>query len=112
MKTIKRGLFCNVLKTKAHEGCALGGISETTDTVLLVLPEGGPFDEIHAKSLGYPVCRLVKRNIGGREYLHVEPDSDGMWCAGGRFITTSDSRFPNPYPLALHDRDMNKEVKP
>ena len=106
---MKSGLICKILKAKGYEGCSLGGISEKADEVLLVLPEGGPFNEDNAKHLGLPVCRLVRRDIGGREYLHVEPDSDGMWSAGGCYVETSDSRFPNPYPLSLHDRDMRKE---
>ena len=111
MKTNKSGLFCSILKAKTIGSCSLGGISETNETVLLVLPEGGPFSEERAIERGYPVCRLVKRIIGGREHLHVEPDSDGMWAAGGCFVTACDSRFPNHYPLALHDRNMLKEAR-
>lgn len=105
---MKSGLIVNVLRAKGYEECSLGGISVNHDTVLLVLPEGGPFDENAAKRLGIPVCKLVKRDIGG-EYLHVEPDAEGSWAAGGCYVATSDSRFPNRYPLSLHDRDMRKE---
>lgn len=105
----KSGLICSVYKNPAYSGCSLNGISENADKVLLVLPEGGPFNEEFAKASGIPICKLVKRQICGSEYLHVEPDNDGTWCAGGAFVCTSDSRFPNKYPLSLHDRDMGKE---
>ena len=106
---MKSGITCLVLRSDITKGCSLGGISEKNDQVLVVMPEGGPVSEDDAKTLGIPVCKVVKRNIGGKEYLHVEPDSDGMWSHGGCFIYTSDSRFPNMYPMSLHDRNMSLE---
>jgi hypothetical protein len=38
------------------------------------------------------------------EHLHAEPISPGWYMASGKFIWTSDSRFPNDYPISLHDR--------
>lgn len=56
---------------------------------------------------------LVSRNLGG-EYLHAEPlekpkDTVGP-MAGGNFIWTSDGRFPNRYPIAVHDRFETPEL--
>jgi hypothetical protein len=57
----------------------------------------------------------VTRDLAGiGEYLHAEP-VDGERDArregktvgpmfGGNFVYTSDSRFPNKYPIPVHDR--------
>jgi hypothetical protein len=59
-----------------------------------------------------PGVRLVRRNIFGRPYIHAEPLDTGSWAFGGRFIYTCDSRLRgiNPYPIPLHDRNMDLEV--
>lgn len=55
---------------------------------------------------GRPVLVLVRRMIYGREYLHAEPvGANGKFMWGGNFIYSSDGRFPNDYPLKVHDRD-------
>jgi hypothetical protein len=58
-----------------------------------------------------PAVRIVRRNIGGSEYIHAEPFQNGFYAFGGTFITCSDSRVKalNKYPIPLHDRDMSKE---
>jgi len=58
-----------------------------------------------------PAVRIVRRQIGGSEYVHAEPMERGFYTFGGTFITCSDSRVKelNKYPIPLHDRDMNKE---
>ena len=105
---MRSGLTCEIYKSKFGSS-SLGGISETNDEVLLVLPEGGPVDEEGAKKRGIPMVKMVERRICGTIYRHLEPVEEGMWAAGGCFVKTSDSRFPSPYPLSLHDRDMRKE---
>lgn len=73
----------------------------------LLVGEGIP--EIFESDDDRPVLKLVTRKFRDRTYMHVEPvaecppDMRG-WMAGGAFVYTSDSRFPNPYPLSLHDR--------
>ena len=81
------GLTCSVYRAKGYEHCSLGGISEVANEVLLILPEGGPFTREDAERLGYPVVKLVKRDLGGKygKYLNVEPEGDGCWAAGGRW---------------------------
>jgi hypothetical protein len=54
-----------------------------------------------------PTLTLVRRNIDGREFLHAEPVDKpagmiGSW--GGNFVYSSDSRFPSPHPIPVHDR--------
>jgi hypothetical protein len=98
---MRTGLFCEVYRAKGFEKCAMGGISEKHDTVLLV-GDGvsGPFSEDEAKRLGHPVVVLVRRAHLGRG----GPDGVTRSMAGGAFIKSSDSRFPCDYPLSLHDR--------
>ena len=56
------------------------------------------------------VLRLVRRELSNGEYLHAEPldghhNGGGKWYMfGGNCIYTSDSRFPNHYPIKVHDR--------
>ena len=62
----------------------------------------------------HPAVRIVRRILFGREYIHAEPYENGYYAFGGRFIYSCDSRFRqdlNQYPIPLHDRDMNKEVR-
>ncbi len=52
-----------------------------------------------------PELVFATKNITGDEYHYCYPKEDegkSCICATGNFITTSDSRFPNKYPLPLH----------
>lgn len=57
-----------------------------------------------------PAVRLVRRNIGfGKNeynYVHAVPVGvdEHRAMMGGTFIYSSDSRFPNKFPIPLHDR--------
>ena len=57
-----------------------------------------------------PAVRLVRRNIGWGmneyNYIHAVPVGidDHRAMMGGTFIYSSDSRFPNKFPIPLHDR--------
>ena len=53
-----------------------------------------------------PAFMVVTRNIQG-EYKHIEPverPTGTGWMYGGHIAYTSDGRFPNRYPLKIHDR--------
>lgn len=86
-----------------------GGISSRFNTVLVPV-KGGHLDV----SLDNPppnFVRIVRRNLFGREYVHLEPHDlkDRCCMAGGTFVDTSDSRFSDTiknggYPVSLHDR--------
>lgn len=110
-----KGLTVNVFRWSLGD-CTNGGVTERVNSFILVdesikevpfeVQEGGLY------------LALVKRNIGGREYLHAEPRvNGGVLCshgtlasklagpmAGGNFIYSCDSRFPSPYPISVHDR--------
>jgi hypothetical protein len=60
-----------------------------------------------------PAVRIVRRQIYGSEYIHAEPYKKGSYAFGGTFIACSDSRVRalNRYPIPLHDRQMDLEVK-
>lgn len=84
------------------------GITSKTNRLLLVFDGlSSPFKTNENED--YLV--LIKRNIGGKEYLHAKPqsliDSNTHSMFGGNFIFTSDSRFPSPYPIPVHDRVEN-----
>ena len=117
-------LLCEVFRS-SYGDCSNSGISskynevmlfdgETDSTIRAYLSEA----ERRWASLGkaervaYPVI-LVRRRISGADYLHVEPWWDPKegpkphFMYGGCCIYTSDGRFPNEYPLRLHDRREN-----
>ena len=97
----KKGLLVSVYKDNMGDS-TLNGISSKCDTMILIgedIPELFEGDENNT-------LILVKRTLFGKEYLHAEPiKNNGFnWMFGGNFIYTSDSRFPNKYPIAIHDR--------
>lgn len=105
----RKGLLVDVYRPK-HD-CTGNGITSKVDEIILVDPENdiGPF-EIDE---GEVYLEVVRRNIGG-EYLHARVMRDGQHLgdefhemAGGNFVYSSDSRFPNRYPISVHDRFEN-----
>ena len=96
-------LRCNVYKSGGD--CSNGGVSAENSFVLLDILGKQDEPEIN----GTPVVRLIRRRIAGAEYLHAEPVApvparQNGYMHGGCFIHSSDGRFPNAYPIALHDR--------
>lgn len=92
--------------TNCYKPSELNAVSFDNESALLLCDEG-PIEVTDQTE--EPVLKLVERRIGGRFYKHVEPvakcppDRNG-WMASGTFVYTPDSRFPNDYPLSLHDR--------
>lgn len=89
--------------------CTNGGVTSKHTRFVLVDGEAiGPF----AGSADTPLLRVVRRKglaKDGGDYLHAEPVfADGTpkpWTMmGGNYVVTSDSRFPNSYPISVHDR--------
>lgn len=103
-----KGLMCNVYEPPGG-GLSNGGISSYVTKVCLV----GEKCEVFEAREDMPAVHLIRRIIGGRQYVSAEPieQPKGM-CGpmfGGSFIYTSDSRFPNDYPIPLHDRFETQE---
>lgn len=101
---INKGLPVNVFKT--NYDCTANGISSKVDRLILI--GDGVVELFEGKEDNSDVVKLVRRQIGKREYLHCEPLQKPIGkngpMFGGNFIHTSDSRFPNDYPIAIHDR--------
>lgn len=105
---MKKGLLVFVYRW-GLQSCT-NGITSKKDQLLLVDESiCAPFpvenDEVYLV--------LIRRTIGGQNYVHAEErlngkplhsNEEGTYMAGGNFIYTSDSRFPNQYPISVHDR--------
>jgi len=103
MKNREKGLLVEIIKGKFHS--SNNGLSNYVDEVVIIdesVPEIFDADPVRC-----PAVKLVRRIIGGTEYIHAEPmeKPSGLgWMASGAFLESSDSRFPNDYPIPLHDR--------
>ena len=107
-----RALSCNIYKWNLGD-CSNGGISSRFNDILLICDEGNV--EIDEKNPPENLCKLVKRNLFGEEYLHIEPVANPTgvgWMSGGTIIYSCDSRFRNMsrYPLSFHDRCESQEL--
>lgn len=107
---VRKGLLVNVLKMTGVGDSTLGGVSSQYTTLLLV---GEGVAEVFEESDRHPVVELKKKTSDGRDYLYCEPvgGAKTSYAAGGNFVHCSDSRFRDicPYPIPVHDRDLNKE---
>lgn len=113
LSEIKCGLLVDVLKPADGHDCTMNGISSQYDTFVLIFP-GCP--EIFEQSKDTPALFAVKRKVCGKEYWTAYPDPVSAmiamedqhgyspYCFGGNYVKTSDSRFPNDYPIPIHDR--------
>ena len=102
-----KGLLVSVYVDKWIGDCSVNGMSSKHDKLLLIDENGGDLDG-PSKGTEDNTVKLVKRDLWGKEYLHVEPvvKPKGMVgpMFGGNFVYTSDSRFPSKYPIPVHDR--------
>ena len=102
---MKKGLPVSVLRFRnGAMDCTAGGPSSRYDDFTLVDDEvvNVPFEPNDER----PEINLVRRTIGGKPYVHAVPASlkGQQVMFGGNYIVTSDSRFPNQYPIPIHDR--------
>ena len=103
---MQKGLSVNIFRSEYN--CVLNKLHDKKTACILGID--APF----APSKDYPALKLIKRNLFGKEYLHLEPAEvePGEWFSfGGSFAYCSDSRFceVSKYPLPIHDRRMNLE---
>ena len=100
---MKTGLIVNVYRASGID-CTNGGITSKYKTLTLLGPEvSGPF----APDEDRPALTIVKRKLFGGDYYHARPadvPTTEHLMFGGNFVYTSDSRFPCPYPIPVHDR--------
>jgi hypothetical protein len=90
----------------SNEDCSNNGISKGKTRGLLLLDKGGPFTIEDAEKLTVPVFK-VKNHPTMTDYKFLIPASDNgskWYMAGGNIGYCCDNRFPNKYPLQIHDR--------
>ena len=91
--------------TSGNSDCSNNGVSVTHIDNLVVACENGYVTDADVQERGLKVMQLITRQIGGREYKHLQEMGETRWVMfGGNYASTSDSRFPHNYPLAIHDR--------
>lgn len=107
--TRPKGMLVDIYRDGGPD-CTNNGLSSRHDTVLLI-GEGVP--EIFEAKDGDAVVELVRWSPCGKEVVHVRPagalNKDRHFMFGGNFIYSSDSRFPNQYPIPIHDRFETEE---
>lgn len=111
----KKGLICGIYESKDIGNCSNNGMSAKYKDVLLIFDEEEA--QIFEESEDRPTVKIMKKYIGGQEYIYavpINPPKKGMvgYIMGGCFIYTSDSRFRryvSPYPVPLHDRTETPE---
>lgn len=92
----------------------LNTISSHYDRVALPCHDG-PLEE--SDITNFPVIKLVRRTVFGREYIHAEPAGDTRHATyGGCILDSPDSRFQETtgviYPIKLHDRYEDPPISP
>ena len=102
-----QGLLVNVFRNPLGD-CTGNGVSSKIDKFILEGCEGPFFCNEDESDL----LRFRIKPSGNGNYKYVIP-SEKIFeenkhrngpMFGGNFIYTSDSRFPNQYPLPIHDR--------
>ena len=111
-----KGLPVQFYYCKLTRKCALNGVSVNNESIILVHESISSPSEVKENE---PYLVLKKRELFGSTYLHAEPyvngkpinqGEPGHLMFGGNFIYTSDSRFPNKYPIPVHDRFESPEM--
>lgn len=104
-----KGISLDIYKTN-YGDCSNGGVSSTSYRVTLIDKE---VPKLHTPDSHTPAVKLVRRMLGGKEYIHAEPvepcPAGGRgYMHGGCYVATSDSRvnkaIGHQYPISLHDR--------
>jgi hypothetical protein len=100
-----KGLLVWVWRSPRLGDCTAGGVSSKHDQFVLT---GETVFGVTHPDQETPELKLVRRPRAGGEYLHAEPahKPKGMVgpMFGGNYISSSDGRFPNAYPIPIHDR--------
>lgn len=111
MKAINLKIF----EDKTIGNCSNNGISTRFNEVLVEHPGG--FITVDENNLPDNFCKIVTRDIFGKEYKHIEPvkaipKGSVGYMFGGTLCYSSDSRFHDyfDYPLCLHDRVETQEM--
>lgn len=110
-----KGFHVDVYRMADGTDCTLGGVTSQATSLTLIGP-GVP--EHYEPTEDRPGVRLIRRTIGGREYISAVPldvtgDGTGQYMFGGNYIACCDSRIRAicPYPIPVHDRAVAKEKR-
>lgn len=110
------GLLCTVLRPAEGGDTARAGITATASRVVLTDPDGGPAHLGSAAPVADPSVPGYAPELQLRErrgFLIACPADAGPrgdpYAFGGNWLWASDGQFPEPAPIAVHDRDLRLE---
>jgi hypothetical protein len=95
-----KGMIVYIYKS---DDCSKNGICSGCSDVLLV---GEGVSKIFEVRNDRTTLKLITNELNPQLICcePIEEAGDGMkWVSGGRFISSSDSRFPSDYPIPVHD---------
>ena len=112
-------LRVSVLRRRDFD-CTNGGVTSAKDTFVL-FPSRTAYERERDAQLAAghympppgECLVLASRNFGGKylfAYPVEQPENTAGPMAGGNFVWSCDSRFPNFYPIAVHDRFESPEL--
>jgi hypothetical protein len=104
---MEKGMMAFIYRNADGGDCTLNGLSARYSRVVVIGP-GIP--GLFEPTKDMPALYLHDR--GG--YMFAAPikkSTTGRYAMGGNFVSSCDSRFPNKYPIPIHDRDMSLEVR-
>lgn len=105
IKHYRKGLSISVYKNmEIPADCTNNGISAQFDRLILVGPGIDEVFEIDDTTPGVMIEHRTKDYKCLRQYMPGIRYKQSGPMMGGNFASTSDSRFPNNYPLPIHDR--------
>ncbi len=95
---IRASVFC---QRTNPEGCTNAGVSSSIDDFILI-PETHRDEPEYVGRADVLVLDVFHGCPRARPLLLVKANDHTMF--GGNFVYTSDSRFPSPQPIKVHDR--------
>lgn len=100
---MKKGMLVSVFRNTQFGDCSLNGMSARFTSFVLI-GEGVP--ELFEADENHPALYLRTRSTGYLYTIPVDKDNSEAagYCFGGNFVYSSDARFPNRYPIPVHDR--------
>ncbi len=102
-----KGLIIYVYRSPIMGDCTNNGLSSRHNKLTLI---GKDIEGVFEPSEDAPAVTMITRIIADQEYKHLIPCDEnahplpGWYMFGGNYGKSSDSRFPNSYPLGIHDR--------
>jgi hypothetical protein len=111
MESKEKGILVTFYRSAGGHDCTIGGVSSKYVRATLI---GDDIPELLSPTEDCPALYINStgmKNKYGEPDIFVSPDDenkDAIWCFGGNFIYSSDSRFPRNHPIRVHDRNEGK----